>query len=42
VNLKVYGFESFIEVFDLCPNKSMLIEKGMEIFPWALWDKSHV
>lgn len=38
-NLKVYGFEPFVEAFEVSPNKSILIKKGMEIFPWALWDE---
>ena len=40
INLKIYGFEPFIKSFDISRNKSVLIEKGMEIFPWALWDKN--
>lgn len=39
-NLKIYGFEPFIEAFEASPNRQFLIKKGMEIFPWALWDEN--
>jgi FkbM family methyltransferase len=39
-NLKIYGFEPFIEAFEASPNKVSVMEKGMEVLPWALWDKN--
>lgn len=37
-NIKIYGFEPFIEVFNASQNNSFLIEKGIEVYPWALWN----
>jgi len=39
-NLKIYGFEPFIEVFNGSPNNSFLLEKGIKVYPWALWNKN--
>jgi FkbM family methyltransferase len=38
-NLKIYGFEPFIEAFEASEHMQALIQKGMELFPWALWDE---
>jgi FkbM family methyltransferase len=38
-NLKIYGFEPFIEAFEASEHMPALIQKGMEVFPWALWDE---
>lgn len=39
-NLKIYGFEPFIEAFEASPNRQLLIKRGLEIFPWALWEEN--
>lgn len=38
-DLKIYGFEPFIETFELNKNMGVLKNKGMEIFPYALWNE---
>lgn len=38
--LKIYGFEPFIETFDNSKNNSFLIKNGMEVYPWALWNRN--
>lgn len=38
-DLKIFGFEPFIEAFNSSSNSTLLKEKNMEIFPWALWDE---
>ena len=40
VNLKIIGFEPFMEDFNKSTHYDFLIKKGMEIFPYALWDKN--
>jgi FkbM family methyltransferase len=38
-DLKIYGFEPFIEAFNSSPNSKLLAANNFEIFPWALWDE---
>jgi FkbM family methyltransferase len=38
-DLKIFGFEPFIEAFNSSSNSILLKQRNMEIFPWALWDE---
>jgi len=38
-NIRVFGFEPFIEAFEASMNMPLLIKKGMKVFPFALWNK---
>ena len=38
-DLRIYGFEPFIEAFESSVNMPELIQKSMKVFPWALWNQ---
>jgi FkbM family methyltransferase len=41
-NLKLFGFEPFIEAFESSPNKEELITRGGQVLPFALWNEDQL